>query len=283
MKFLIALLGLLLSVFNYPQGVEKGLRFDLTDKLNLEKGQFAQLFVPDYFTPPEDGKFILVIHLHGASWAAENQIYQSKVNGVLFNIHLGALSTPYQNYFSEPDKFSLILETVLSLLSSNSIIHSPQIKDLIITSFSAGYAGLREILKTQLYYDMISAIILADGLHCNADSATAILQMQDFLKFAKDARDKNKIMFITHSSIMTPDYQSSTQTADYLIQSTDVQITPVNQTDEIGTMYAIADSGYFQIRRYYGQTAEDHLKHFHAMHKILRTVADILDMSFRHE
>lgn len=278
MKLIIVFLCIILNSFNYSQSSEKGLRFDLTDKLNLEPGQFAQIFIPDYFIPPEDGKFILVIHLHGASWAVENQIYQSKINAVLFNIHLGALSTPYQNYFSEQNKFSSILDTVLSVLRSNSIIQSPQIKYLIITSFSAGYAGLREILKTQFYYDIINAIILADGLHCNSDSATAALQMQHLLKFAMDAIDKNKIMFITHSSILTSGYQSTTQTADYLIQNTGVQITPINQTDEIGTMYAVADSGYFKIRRYYEQSAEDHLKHLHSLNIMLKNVLDLLSI-----
>lgn len=275
----LLLLFIVYSTICYSQGIGTGQRFDLTTKLNLSSGQFAQLFIPDYFVPPVDGKFLLVFHLHSASWAAENQVYKSQSNAVLFNIHLGALSSPYQNYFSDQNKFSAILDTVLSVLNYNSIIQSPQIKYLIITSFSAGYAGLREILKTQSYYDMISAINLADGLHCNSDPGTAAIQMQDFLKFAKDARDEDKIMLLTHSSITTSGYQSTTQTANYLIQNTGVSVTPVNQTDEIGTMYAKCDSGYFQIKRYHGQTAEDHLKHLYAMHTMLRIAVNILDPS----
>lgn len=275
----LLLLFIVYSTICYSQGIGTGQRFDLTTKLNLSSGQFAQLFIPDYFVPPVDGKFLLVFHLHSASWAAENQVYKSRSNAVLFNIHLGALSSPYQNYFSDQNKFSAILDTVLSVLNYNSIIQSPQIKYLIITSFSAGYAGLREILKTQSYYDMISAINLADGLHCNSDPGTAAIQMQDFLKFAKDARDEDKIMLLTHSSITTSGYQSTTQTANYLIQNTGVSVTPVNQTDEIGTMYAKCDSGYFQIKRYHGQTAEDHLKHLYAMHTMLRIAVNILDPS----
>ena len=280
MKFMNLILLFILSTgFIYPQSVGVGERFDLTAKLNLGSGQFAQLFVPDYFVPPVDGKFLLLFHLHSASWAAENQVYKSQSNAVLFNIHLGALSSPYQNYFSDPNKFSAILDTVLSVLSNNSIIQAPQIKYLVITSFSAGYAGLREILKTQSYYDMINAINLADGLHCSSDPGTASIQMQDFLSFAIDARDEEKIMLLTHSSITTSGYQSTTQTANYLINGTGVQVTNVTEIDEIGTMYAKCDTGYFQIRRYYGQTAEDHLKHLYAMYHMLRTAINILDPS----
>lgn len=283
MKFIkLILLFILSTSFNYSQGVGVGQRFDLTGKLNLASGQFAQLFVPDYFVPdyfvpPVDGKFLLVFHLHSASWAAEDQVYKSQSNAVLFNIHLGSLSSPYQNYFSDPNKFSAILDTVLSVLGNNSIIQTPQIKYLVITSFSAGYAGLREILKTQSYYDIINAINLADGLHCSSDPETAAIQMQDFLRFAIDARDEEKIILLTHSSITTSGYQSTTQTANYLINGTGAQVTNISEVDEIGTMYAKCDTGFFQIRRYYGQTAEDHLKHLYAMQIMLRTAVNILD------
>ncbi|MFO7525081.1 MAG: hypothetical protein R6W68_06470 [Ignavibacteriaceae bacterium] len=280
MKFMkLIFLFILSTSFNYSQGVGVGQRIDLTGKLNLGSGQFAQLFVPDYFAPPDDGKFLLVFHLHSASWAAENQVYKSQSNAVLFNIHLGSLSSPYQNYFSDPNKFSAILDTVLSVLSNNSIIQSPQIKYLVITSFSAGYAGLREIIKTQSYYDIINAINLADGLHSSSDPGTAAIQMQDFLKFAIDARDNKKIMLLTHSSITTSGYQSTNQTSNYLINGTGTQVTNVPEVDEIGTMYSKCDTGFFQIRRYYGQTAEDHLKHLYAMHIMLRTAVNIIDPS----
>ena len=279
MKFLIKVSIIVFTTVNnlLSQGVGVGQRFDLTEELNLASGQFAQIFVPDYFVPPADGKFILVFHLHSASWAAEDEVYKANANAILFNIHLGALSSPYQTYFTDPNKFSEILDTILSVLTSNEIISKPQIKYLIFTSFSAGYAGLREILKTQSYYNMINSINLADGLHCNSDQGSAVIQMQDFLRFAKDARDKKKIMLITHSSITTSGYQSTTQTADYLISNTGVSITPVNDIDEIGTMYARCDSGFFHIRRYYGDTAEDHLKHLYAMHLMIETALGLLD------
>jgi hypothetical protein len=259
------------------QGVGVGSRYDLTQKLNLGTGQFAQLFIPEYFFPPADGKFLLVFHLHSASWAAEDQVYKSNTNAVLFNIHLGSLSSPYQNYFSDQSRFNTILDTLISVLSANEIISNPQIKYLLITSFSAGYAGLREMLKTTSYYDMINSVNLADGLHCSSDPGTAAVQLQDFLRFAIDSRDKKKIMLITHSSITTSGYWSTTQTADYLLNGIGTTATPVNVIDEIGTMYARCDTGYFHMRRYLGNTADDHLKHLYAMHLMLEAAVGILD------
>jgi hypothetical protein len=259
------------------QGLGAGQRIDLTQKLNLGGGQFAQLFVPDYFAVPANGDFILTVHLHSASWAAENEVYRSRTNVILFNIHLGALSSPYQSYFAAQSNFQKILDTVVAVLRSNNIISHPRIAALIITSFSAGYAGVREILKGASYYNRINALTLADGLHCNSDSATMRIQMQDFLRFARDARDRKKVFRVTHSSIVTSGYENTTSTSTYLIGNIGTERRPFSTSDEIGTQYSRADTGHFHVRGYWGTTADDHLKHLYGMHLMLGPVVLIID------
>ncbi|MCK5033457.1 MAG: hypothetical protein KAS18_07480, partial [Calditrichia bacterium] len=170
----------------YSQGVAIGTRIDLTSKLALNSGngQFAQLFISDYYAAPADGKYLFVFHLHSASWAAEDQVYRSNTNAILFNIHLGGFSSSYQNYFVDQSKFATIIDTVNSILQANQIIQNPQISELIMTSFSAGYAGVREIFKTATYYNQIDVLNLADGLHSSSYMPSMITQMQDFVRFA---------------------------------------------------------------------------------------------------
>jgi hypothetical protein len=275
-RFSLAI-AVFLSCSCFAQGVGVGKRIDLTKKLqlNVSGGQFAQLFVPDYFVAPGDSLITLVYHLHSASWAAEDEVYKSKTNAVLFNIHLGALSSPYQNYFADQNVFQKTIDTILSVLHSEGVVSSPRIRHMIITSFSAGYAGVRAFLKVQSYYDRISALNLADGLHCNSDASTKQIQMKDFLRFAKDARDKKKIMLITHSSITTSGYENTTQTADYLISGMGTTRNPFNSTDEIGIEYSRADTGNFHLRGYRGITADDHLKHLYGMHLMLSQAMSI--------
>ena len=253
------------------------IRIDFTSKLGLSSGsQFAQLFVPDYYAPPADGKFVLVFHFHSATWAAEAEITKSGVNAALFNIHLGPLSSPYKNYFQDQTKFKKILDEILDILQSRKIIQNPAIETLVLTSFSAGYASVREILKVPEYYQHIDALNLADGLHCNSDHETMEQQMQDFVRFAKDARDGKKIMLITHSRIQTSGYESTTETADYLIQKIGATKTPASVQDEIGLQTSACDTGHFYLRGYTGETAEDHLKHLYAMHLMLTQAMSIL-------
>ena len=272
-SFLI--LSYLLSTNIFAQGIAIGHRFNLTSELQLNQnttGQFARAFVPDYFKAPENGKFMLVFHLHSASWAAENQVYKAQANVILFNIHLGALSSPYQNYFQDGNKFKLILDKVITFLKNNNVIANPQIEKLIITSFSAGYAGVREIFKIPAYYEQIDALSLADGLHCNSEPALKQEQMKDFLRFARDARDLKKIMFLTHSEIPTNDYQSTTQTADYLINGIGAQRISVTTVDEIGVQKFACDAGYFHLKAYSGETASDHLNHLYGMNLMLEKI-----------
>jgi len=256
-----------------------GTRVDLTEKLNLDgaAGQFAQLFVPDNFQS-NNNKFTLVFHLHSANWTAEDEVINSHINAILFNIHLGGFSSAYgSEYFVDQDKFQMILDTILSVIDSKGIINDPEIEYLIMTSFSAGYGGVREILKSENYYNKIDALTLADGLHCSSYQSTADYQMKDFVHFAKDGRDKKKIFTLTHSSIQTYDYQNTTQTSDYLVQKIGAKKRSFSANDEIGEQYARCDTGYFHIKSYYGTTAEDHLKHLYNMDKMLVQVNDTLD------
>lgn len=281
MNLIIFTLQFLLVIFvqnSSAQGTARGTRIDFTSRIALsaQNGQFAQLFIPDYYTAPPDGRYILVFHLHSASWAAEDEIYKAGANAILFNMHIGALSSPYQNYFLDNRRFGAILEMITEELNTQAIISNGQIKNLIFTSFSAGYAGLREILKSESYYDLIDAINLADGLHSSSSASSMQIQMADFLKYARDARDKKKIMLITHSSIPTTGYKSTTETADYLISGINSLRITVNASDAIGLQKSACDTGYFHLRGYAGTTADDHLKHLYNMDMMISAALDLI-------
>jgi len=271
--------------FNHPilqsQSRFDGTRIDLTQDLNLNTGQSAQLFIPGYLVPPTDGKFLLIFHLHSATWAAENMLYKSRANAVLFNIHLGPFSSWYgTKYFADSTKFKQILDDIILVINEKEIINNPEVNRLVLTSFSAGYAGVREILKVKKYYEKIDGIILADGLHCDLAESIAKDQMGNFMRFASDAAAGKKIMIVTHSSITTDGYQSTTQTSKYLIDNLGMEMKLCNLPDEIGIQYAWSRKGNFLIRSYYGETATDHLKHLHAMDKMLKFVIDIFPKYF---
>jgi hypothetical protein len=52
----------------------------------------------------------------------------------------------------------------------------------------AGYAGVREALKSSRQHDRVDPLIPADGLHADLDSSILLNQTMDSLRFARDVR-----------------------------------------------------------------------------------------------
>ncbi len=265
-------------------GAMHGLRVDLTEILGLDGpgGQRAQLIVPESFVPRAGGRYDLVVHFHGASSAAERALSASRVNAILFSIHLGSLSSPYRLKFEDSAFVSLMLRSIEECLSSGKIADTLVLDRLIVSSFSAGYAGVREMLKSSRYYDLIDALILVDGLHSDLDSSIMVNQMKDFLRFARDARDRQKVFLISRSSIRTEGYRSTTETAQYLMQGIGGLWRSVSDSDEIGSMVARCDTGYFHLCAYAGDTAADHVRHLRGMESMISTAVDLLDRGRSH-
>jgi len=247
-----------------------GQRIDLSPALGLAPGQFAQLYLPEKITPAN--KITLVVHFHGASRVIEEAVRRTGANAILFNLHLGALSRPYRNYFADSTRFLQMLELVKSELESRKLDADAEISRVILCSFSAGYAAVRGILKNPEIYPQIQGLVLADGLHTNLEREIMELQMRDFVRFARDARDQKKFLCLTHSSIPTPDYASTTVTADYLLAQIGAVRQPCHFRDEIGTGTSVCDTGNFHLKGYAGETAADHLHHFYRIDGILKSV-----------
>jgi hypothetical protein len=249
------------------QGIAAGQHIDLTDSLRLDRasGQFAQLFIPDHVNLSQSSEVDLVFHFHGASRAAENAVAKSGVPTILLNIHLAGFSSVYRRYFEIPGRFEQIIKSIKNELREYHQAPDIRIRYLILTSFSAGYGGVRELLKFPELYRDIDALLLADGLHTDSDPRLMAEQMQDFVRFASDAGQGKKVMVLTHSRIEPEGYESTTSTADYLIGKLGIQRHFVEQADSIGQQYAQADAGYFHVAGYLGQTGRDHMRHLHHM------------------
>src|SRR6185369_18020691 len=101
-------------------------------------------------------------------------------------------------------------------------------------SFSAGYGGIREILKQEALFKRIDAIVLSDSLYAGftGDAAQRKVDpanMEGFLKFAREAAAGRKTFIIAHSSDPVPTYASTTETASYLIEQLGLQRKPADE------------------------------------------------------
>ena len=169
----------------------------------------------------------VLIHFHGNASTLKNAFAGCDSNVALVVVNFPGLSSAYSKPFKEtPELFQQLLDQSLSR-SGNT---SDAWKRVFVSSFSAGYGAVREILATESGFDRIDGIVAADSIYAGLAEAAVPRQvsakhMRDFLRFASEAVARRKTFVLTHSAQKTP-YASTTETADYLLKHLGIERTP---------------------------------------------------------
>lgn len=237
------------------------------------------IYVPPYFHA-KGNKVNVLIHFHGVSWMVEQNFYPTGKNAVVVTIALRGLSGVYTAKYKDKKEFGRLLKEIMETLDKNSVVHRPKLGKLCLTSFSAGFGAMREILQVPEYYKKITDTVFLDSIHAGLDTTTngpPADQMQMFLQFAQDAARGKKTMWITHSEIDPITYASTTKTADFLINgigakqifATDTQspTSPIDSTEpwKYMRLLSTADKRNFHVRGFAGNTGQDHMNHLYTM------------------
>ncbi len=233
-----------------------GTRAKLTD---------GPLFVPHDFKPDAKGEFDLTLHLHGAPGTVENNFVKAKRAGVLANVTLPGLSAVYTERFKDTNTFWRILrETEAQLKTADA---APRVRRVTVTSFSAGFGGVRELLKDTNIFARIDAIVMADSIYAGfigdaAERKVNPANMEGFLKFAREAAEGRKQLLISHTQLRTENYASTVETADYLISQLGGKREAVTE-DWPGGLKLLSkfQKGQCEILGFAGDTGEHHMQH----------------------
>lgn len=230
----------------------------------LPEGSGYRMFVPANFQP--SNQIDLVVHFHGSDTGyAANDAYAG-LNAISVTIQLGALSSAYQTPFtgSSNNLFQNVMDDALAKARAQANIPDTATWGKVgVTSFSAGYAAVREILKQPRYYNRIDGMVLADTVYASYTSGTDLTpldsQMADFRRYAQDAVAGKKSLVFTHSQVPTSGYCNTVATGDDLLQTLGLSATPVN-VDGLGGIhfYREAAKGNFT---FYGATGSDGAAH----------------------
>lgn len=246
----------------------------------FELGEGAILYVPPGFQARE-GKVNIALHLHGAASVVEPALDEAGWNAVLIVFNRSGLSSAYAKPFGDPDLFPRLLDEAVKTLSDQKPGEPLKVDKVLISSFSAGFGGVRAILKTPASFDRIDALVLADSLYCGYsedDPATKSLDpnlMRDFERFAREAGAGRKRLFVTHSGQVPEGYGSTTETADHLIAATGAAVESVDVDWGDGwrqTRRAV--KGGFEVLGFAGAGAADHLRHLRRIGGLWKRVSD---------
>ena len=165
------------------------------------------------------------IHLHGAPSVVEANFAASGASGVWVNLTLPGLSKVYADHFADAAVFPQLLAEIEALLQRETPARRPG--RVTITSFSAGFGGVRQLLRQREAFARIDALVMADSIYCGYRGDAALKQVDEalmagFVEFARLAVDGRKRLVISHSRQVPEGYASTTETANYLLRQLDL-------------------------------------------------------------
>ncbi len=250
-------------------------------KLSLPGDSRHTLWIPgDYEL--HGNRVDVLVNFHGSTRIASASCQAAGINCVVIGVNYAGLSSVYRVPFAEDQELlAKILEEALDALHDDpGFSKDAEWGQLAISSFSAGFGAVREVLKTPRYFDQIDGIYMVDSLYCGyvGDGTDAIQSgvvhpglMKDFLRFARAASHGEKVMLVTHCCGPTPGYASTRETADYLLEKLNLEPQPVDLvvplptelTEEAGELrlYRQAERKGFSLYGSPGPNETDHVQH----------------------
>jgi len=211
----------------------------------------------------------LLIHFHGAVPVVTRNFEHARLDAVLVAVNFKGLSSAYAKPFRSSDLFRDLLDRTMSQLrESGRADEETKWGQICVSSFSAGYGAVREILKIPGHFDRIDGLLAADSIYAGLEAGDSVRrvnkhQMHDFLRFSRLASQDKKRFLLTHSYLQTP-YASTRETADFLLDAIPIQREEVRRQDaDFQRLVSRASRGGFTVLGYEGTTGAAHLQHLH--------------------
>lgn len=242
----------------------------------------ATLFIPEAYRP-RDGRVDVVFHLHGAPAIVEAALVSAGWKAVLVEFNRKGLSSVYSAPFSDPKLFPALLDRVLREVEREGLAEKPRPGRVLVSSFSAGFGGVRELLKVPESFDRIDALVLADSLYCGyagdkPSGGPDPEKMAGFRRFAAEAAAGRKTMLVSHSAQIPDGYASTTETADDLIRSVGgvAEPTRVDRGDGWSQTRGFRE-GRLVVLGFSGSEADDHMRHLRRIAELWKALPDPFD------
>lgn len=236
------------------------------------------LYIPKNFK--KSAKVDLLVHFHGNADVVAYAAEQCKENTVAAIINLGSGSGVYAAPFKKDTLFKQLEEAVWTAITKHyhKIFQKGKI---ILSGFSAGYGAIRSIISNPQYFNHVNAVLLLDGLHTSYIPERKVLAdgglidsnaLQPFIDFAQAAAlpSSDKRFLFTHSEIFPGTFASTTEAAGYLLAQLGIAAAPVLKWGP-GGMQQISEAskGNCTVLGFAGNTAPDHVDHFHNLYYFL--------------
>ena len=275
-----------------PRAIAKSQVAPPGQQVNIVDGDCeGTLFVPEGWTCATNGEVPLIIHFHSATWFAIEEHLRHGLKTPLLAYYLGEGSSKYSKPFTDPRRLERILRLTEQQLALISVARLPHIGAIEISSFSAGYGAVREILKSPEYRKQIRRVVLCDSMYASfevdaggkTNRVPAREHIEPWLPFAKAAAAGEKTFVLTHSQVPTAGYANSAQCGQALSAAVGASVQTIDAGSDPAAkgefpLLSRSDLGNFHVWGYGGTNAMAHM--IHARH--LAEVWQALDQVGEH-
>ncbi len=237
-----------------------------------DKGSQFTLFLPDGWKVPSSGKCTLTIHFHSAIWHAIQEHLRRGLKGPLLCFYPGEGSSIYKQAFEDTSRLKRLMDKSVEEMIRRGAPAGTHITAVDISSFSAGYGAVREIVKSPEYFKILRRIVLCDSMYAANDPKASghkpdPTQINPWIPLANAAIAGNKTFAFTHSEVPTGTYANSAACALAVIKAVGAPILkvtkgslPAADDPEFPLLYR-SDKGNFHIWGYGGIDGQAHMTH----------------------
>jgi hypothetical protein len=233
----------------------------------------GQLLLPDQSPVDDGGKFNLFIHFHGHEPARKEWV-KVMDRSVLVAIDLGIASGAYYDAFQDPSVFRYLVEAIEKEVEKEFSAKGARVGSLAVSSWSAGYGAVGQILSQKWGKEHVNNVILLDGLHTGYWGPNLnALRLGPYIDYAERAAKGERFFFVSHSSIIPQGYASTTETANYLVWRVGGRAKPDNprSSDPLGLeLISRFDDHGFHVRGFSGNGVKDHCAQLGLLRDVLK-------------
>jgi len=213
-----------------------------------------------------DGSYDVIIHFHGVQLALEPAMREARLRAVLIIVNDGLMAESYRDGHGAPgtlDRLLLALHTHVAKAFNRDDVHTRRVA---VSAWSAGFGAVAPMLRREADVARLDAVLVSDGLHSAFTDPKRRLvadsQLDFVVNFAKRAIGHDKLFGITHTAIQTPDFASTTETAQKLLGLLAMTPDMILDADQgrAPVLTSVAERGDFVLLGYDGND-----KHAHAV------------------
>lgn len=131
------------------------------ESIRLE-GKF-ELILPSNWKP--NNRQTVWMHFHGPNWHTRDEHARAGHTEPIIHASAGEGSTVYANLFKDPAVWDRLIVQIGEELRRRSGRRYLKVTGVHLSSFSAGYGAIRELVKLPSAFKMIQSVVLADSFY----------------------------------------------------------------------------------------------------------------------